>query len=711
MSMERHRNNLDGAVDGTVLQAQTVTADTIVMHAPDSNYAALRTPRQLPLATTNWVDREDEFAKLRRFMSAPGATRIALTGLGGVGKTALAVQWLHDCRDSHPDGALYADLGGWSSGGPTTPQAVLAAWLRALGVPVDDLPVDLNELAALYRTVTADRALVVLADNAISVAQVRPLLPASATSIIAVTSRKRLAGLRIAGFDYLDLECLLAPIGASLLAKLSGVDGTTPEQRRVFELLSQRCHGHPLALSIAGAHLATRPSRTADQLITLLPHHHPLAISMDDASVRGVFDVSYDELEPTAARLYRLLAEHPGAEFTSEPAAAGLKGTLAITEHALAQLVDANLLTEIRDHRYRHHDLLREHATELADRHDTKSARHAAKRRMIEWYLRRTAAADLAINSFPRRFSPVYEDLNGATFINPRQALDWFADERANILASQQLAAEHDWDGLVYQFAEALWNPLRPNYASDELAETQQLGADAARRCKHVLESVCLTRLGFAESNRGNTEAAVAACTAAYECATDHGSQWAQSAALSTRARAFTAADDPRRALTDLAEALEIDEEQGERRSVALRHRRIGEAYTHPKITDYPQAIWHLRKATEIMSSLADEIGHARVVTYLARAHLGAGQCDAALFELRRVLRPLQSSGASAYLADVYTLMGRAHAELGHLDDADVCFADAIAQYAAIGPGTAKAADEVRQRRDQLAHRTADEKI
>lgn len=623
-----------------------------------------------------------------------------LAGTAGVGKTALATRWLHSYRASHPDGALYADLGGSEPGGPANPQHVLASWLRALGVAPADFPAEFAELAALYRTVTADKALVVLADNAFSAAQVRLLLPASEACIVVVTSRFRLGGLRIDGFELLTLDCFPVPTGAALLSKLMGIEQPSG-QLRVLESLSRRCHGHPLALSIAGAHFANRPERPA-QLITLLPDHTPMTMSVDDLSVRGVFDVSYDELEPTAARLYRLLAMHPGTEFTVEPAAAGLDESLATTGHALRQLLNANLITAIQEHRYRHHDLLREHAIELAEKHDAKSARQAALRRMIEWYLRRTAAADLVMNPLPRRFSPVYEDLDDARFTEPQQAHDWFAHEHANVLASQHLAAEHGWDGLVYQFAETLWNPLRPSHAADELAETQQRGADAARRCGHVLESVCLTRLGFAETNRRNHEAAVQACTAAVERATELGSGWAQSAALATRARARTAADDPRGALTDLGHALEIDEELGEPRSVALRHRRIGQAYTHPKITDYAQAIWHLHKSTEIMLSLGDEIGHARAVTYLAEAHLSAGQCDATLFELSRVVRALRSYGAPTYLAHAYTVMGRAHAHLDHVAEARDCFTDAIDLYTAAGPAMTKAAEAVRQLRAQL---------
>jgi hypothetical protein len=151
---------------------------------------------------------------------------------------------------------------------------------------------------------------------------------------------------------------------------------------------------------------------------------------------------------------------------------------------------------------------------------------------VIEWHLRRTAAADVAINPRSRRFSPVYEQLDTEPFSNAEQALDWFAVERANVLASQYCAAQQGWDGLVFQLAEAVWNPLRPSYLADDLVDTQRLGMAAAERCQHVLEAVFLARLGFGESNRGHHEAAITACTSVIERASAFGDGWVQSAAL-----------------------------------------------------------------------------------------------------------------------------------------------------------------------------------
>jgi hypothetical protein len=185
--------------------------------------------------------------------------------------------------------------------------------------------------------------------------------------------------------------------------------------------LSTRTLGHFIELAVTMTKSDIRdllmqsgvanPHRSPADLITRLNTDHgaTLALHVDEASVGGILDMSYDDLDADTARLYRLLAAHPGAEFTADPLAAALDQPVAEVEHRLAMLADAHLVTAVAATRYRQHDLPREHAQALAEQHDDASQRRAALRSMIEWYLRRTAAADMAINPRSRRFSPVYE--------------------------------------------------------------------------------------------------------------------------------------------------------------------------------------------------------------------------------------------------------------------------------------------------------------
>lgn len=694
-----HSNTVSGSVHGQVLQAHTVTADTIVLHAPERRVPV---PRQLPPPTRTWVDRAGELERLDRLLTTTGPTRVVVTGLGGVGKTGLAVRWLDAHHEHHPDGVLHVDLNGWSGHPPPATQQILAGWLRALGVAVDDLPGEVAELVALYRTVTAGKAVAVLVDNARSAEQVQPLVPATTRGTILVTSRHRLAGLAVTGFRHLELDCFPAATGAALLASLLD-ENRSPLGDDLLHALARRCHGHPLALTIAEAHLAAHPRRDPARVITRLTHlaEASAALHPHELSVEGVLQMSYEDLDAATARLYRGLAEHPGAEFTAEPLAAGLDVSINEINHGLGRLVEANLVTETGDERYRLHDVLRENVQALADQ-DDKAERLAIRRRMIEWYLRRAAEADKVINPFPRRFSDVYADLDSGVFADAKAALAWADAERASLLAAQQVAADQGWTELVYQFGEVLWNPLRPNYTAGELVSSQFLGANAAADAGHILEVVCRTRQGFGETNLGHHEAAVAVCTIAVERASEVGDPWLESGALSTRARAHLKADDPHAALPDLYRALEIAEEMSDARSIALRHRRLGETALHPKIADTQLALHHLRLAASMFTGIGDDIGHARTVMQLARALTLNGHAAEAASELAAIEQAVRDYGSVGYLADLCALLGEVHTSLGDTADAHRRYNQAIDYYTAAGPGAEKSKAAVITKRDAL---------
>lgn len=251
MTESGHHNDIGGTVTGPVPQARTVTAHT--------------TPRQFPPPHPVWTNRAHELAALDELAAGTAPTWALLTGLGGIGKTELAVHWLTRQRADHPDGELYADLSAWRDQLPARPDQVLAGWLQALGVPPDDLPADLSELTAFYRSITAEKSLLVLVDNAFSAEQVRPLIPASPSSTIFATSRRQLRGLLLAGFRPVDLTYFTPDTGGTLLATLLG----QPSLSDLDELraLASRGHGHPFALAVAGARLAANPHRRQADLI------------------------------------------------------------------------------------------------------------------------------------------------------------------------------------------------------------------------------------------------------------------------------------------------------------------------------------------------------------------------------------------------------------------------------------------------------------
>lgn len=306
-------NDLSGTVEGPSVQAGTVHGG-IHITAPASS--GTRIPWQLPPAVP-LTNRAAELAAMDQTREQAerrgGPTLIVLSGLGGVGKTVLALSWLHGFRDLCAAGQLHADLGAQGQEGPVPPGEALGRFLRALGLPPDRIPPTVDERAATFRSLTAGRGLAVLLDDAMTAAQVRPLLPSS-PGIAVVTSRKRLPGLSVDGFTTVHLEPMDQQDAVELLASTLD-DNRVDQQPADARALVDLCAGLPLAVRVAGARLAARPRRPINAMVRALAREQDrlnvLAID-GDHTVRAALDLSYQELPAPAAALYRWLGLFPG---------------------------------------------------------------------------------------------------------------------------------------------------------------------------------------------------------------------------------------------------------------------------------------------------------------------------------------------------------------------------------------------------------------
>lgn len=351
-------------------------------------------PAQLPASVPAFTGRAAQLRELDRLVAEHGAHApvviSAVTGAGGVGKTALAVRWAHQAAQRFCDGQLYADLRGFSSGAPEHPLHVLAAFLRALGLPDEQIPKDVSDAARLYRSVLAGRRMLILLDNVRDPAQARPLLPGSPTCVVVVTSRSRLDGLvAVDGARRVDLDTLPAADAVELLAALVGRDRVAAEPEAAVDL-ARACAGLPLALRITAAHLVGHPERTLAEQAALLRADAlgELTVEGDEhTAVRRTFDLSYQRLTPAAGRLFRLLGLSPCATFGT--AAAAALGGLTVPEagRILRELTAAHLVTPSGRDRYALHDLMSTYAKERAERDDTPQARRRATHRLMGWYL------------------------------------------------------------------------------------------------------------------------------------------------------------------------------------------------------------------------------------------------------------------------------------------------------------------------------------
>ena len=252
----RPSNAITGGVAGTSVQAGAIHGSVHFHHDAAGGIPAI--PRQLRPPPAHFTGRGRELAELDRIAGVrerDGPALVVISGPGGVGKSALALRWLHGVIDHYPDCQLYVDL---AAGQPLI--SVLGGFLRALGIAAERVPVEVGEAASLFRSLTAGKRIAVLIDNAGSAAQVRTLLPASALSVVVVATRWRLGGLVMDGAAFLPVGPLPAAAGAELLERAVGGSRLAHEPDAVARLV-ELCGGLPLALAIVGARLAMRPDR------------------------------------------------------------------------------------------------------------------------------------------------------------------------------------------------------------------------------------------------------------------------------------------------------------------------------------------------------------------------------------------------------------------------------------------------------------------
>jgi DNA-binding SARP family transcriptional activator len=468
-------------------------------------------PAELPADVATFTGRAQSLADLDAAATgaAPTVVISAIAGAAGVGKTALAVHWAHRVAGRFPDGQLYVNLHGYGPGPPVRPVDALARFLRALGVPADQVPIDVDEAAARYRTALAGRQVLVVLDNAADAAQVRPLLPGARGCAVVVTSRDRLTGLVARdGAVRLALDVLSADESGALLGRILGADRVRTEPDAVAEL-TRLCGHLPLALRIAAANLLQRPRQTIVGYVDELragDRLDALAVDGDEQSaVRAAFGHSYRHLPEPDRRLFRLLGLVPGADVTAESAAA-LTGA-PDARRALDRLTAAHLLDQHSPGRYSFHDLLRLYAAERARHEDAEAERRAALTRLLDHY--RTSAVAAMNRAFPEEW-PGRPDISVAdTPADPAQARSWLDAARANLVAAAGYAAEHGWPEHARDLASTLWLYLTtgPHYAEAIVINTHALHA-ARDTGDQPAEGDALTNLGAIYWRTGRPEQA-----------------------------------------------------------------------------------------------------------------------------------------------------------------------------------------------------------
>lgn len=524
----------------------------------------------LPRAPRGFHGRAAELAALSR--SAAGEAPVCLvTGPAGVGKTALALQWAHRNPALFPDGRLFADLRGFSAAGEPALIDVLREFLLALGVSPRRVPESVPAAAALFRSLTARRRLLVVLDNARDSATVRTLLPGGADCVTLVTSRHRLEGLIASDAARpVPLDTLETDDGTALLAGVLGEERVLAEPvaaRRLSEL----CGGLPLALRVTAARLAGRPRRTLAALAgELADERGRLAyLDVDDTGVAAALRLTVQHLPPGAVHQLARLGHHPGGHYDPY-AAAALAGTDPVTARAaLEQLAAAHLVTETAPGRWVLHDLVRLYARSL----DPASAREALIGVLDHCIATALAAADTAEPGGERCFV-LPEDFRRPSavqdFADRAEAMRWLATEREDLALTALAAREaglddRAWRIILLQWPQMVWR------VRDSWSPLLELALESARAEKDAYaESRVLTLLGWVLTEEGRTAEAAALLERSPVLAREAGDPLGEATALVNLAVVQAELGELPTALENCARAVELTRGEGDRHTEML---------------------------------------------------------------------------------------------------------------------------------------------
>lgn len=574
--------------------------------AASSSEPTVVAPRQLPAAVRHFTGRTAEIASLDRWfqqMSGDTTGISTINGMAGVGKTALALHWAHRVAGQFPDGQLYVNLRGYdASGQPADADEVVGKLLDAIGVGRARIPADLDSRTALYRSVLADKRMLILADNAKDSAQVRPLLPGSPGSMVVVTSRNQLDGLVAAeGARTLNLDVLGRSEAVDLLAAHLGAAEVAAEPAAADELIAL-CGQLPLALAVVAARAAATNWPLAVHAVELAKGTRRLdALSLGDAAadVRSVFSWSYRQLGERAARMFRLLGVHPGPEI-SMPAAASLAALPAAqARRALRELSQVNLIAERTLGRFVLHDLLHEYATDLATIGDAGEARQASVR-MFDHYLHTAQAAACALDAAQDLVAsgPPAPSVKPEPITDCDQALTWFEAEHKVLTAVVGQAAQTGFDDHALRLTWAMVTFCDRRGLWHDLAAAQQLALTAGRRLAdqsgqvrtHLNLGRVYCRLGQTDLARANLETAAGLA--------DHlGDDAGHARAHITLSVVHESTGNRQESLNSSLRALELAESAGQPALAAMACNNVG--YNYAKLGDYDQALRYCQLALE----------------------------------------------------------------------------------------------------------------
>ncbi|AZQ35471.1 tetratricopeptide repeat protein [Streptomyces cyaneochromogenes] len=603
-------------------------------------------PAQLPASVPDFTGRSAFVRELSEVLAGASGTEgrvmavSALAGIGGVGKTTLAVHVAHQSRSAFPDGQLYVDLQG-AGPRPAEPETVLGSFLRALGTADSAIPDSLEERAALYRSLLDGRRILVLLDNARDAAQVRPLLPGMEGCAALVTSRVRMVDL--AGAHLVDLDVMSPDEALSLFTKIVGEERVASEREAALDVVAA-CGFLPLAIRIAASRLAARRTWTVSVLAAKLADERRRLdeLQAGDLAVKATFELGYGAMEPAQARAFRLLGLADGPDISLAAAAAVLDLPPEDTEELLESLVDTSLLESAAPGRYRYHDLVRLYARACAERDEQPPGeRDEALSRLLDFYLATTAQV-YAIEHGEDRLTDHLEPTRypGLRFTEAAAALDWLYTEAGQLLACVRQAAGTE---RLRRAVDLLW-------AAKDLTES---GANS-HQYEMTARATCeATRVAGHERAEGRARTVL-------------------SDVLLVSGRVQQSEQEARVAMELAARAqdsIAVSWVANNRGLICLHESRFADGKVF-----FDQALEGLRAA-------GNRLFEATVLGNLSRAHLGMGNIAKAVEIAQRGLAVHTAVGRTVRLANGHFQLGVALTRAGRSTEALSQFSDALGLF------------------------------
>jgi DNA-binding SARP family transcriptional activator/tetratricopeptide (TPR) repeat protein/DNA-binding XRE family transcriptional regulator len=632
-------------------------------------------PAELPADVAGFVGREEHLGLLDDLLPETGIS--AIVGTPGVGKTALAVHWAHRVRAKFPDGQLYVNLHGYASGSPVRPVEALRRFLRALGVPGDRIPVDIDEAAALYRTKLADRRALIVLDNAATVTQVRPLLPGSPGSLVLITSRDRLTGLAATeGARRLDLEVLAPADARALLVRMLGEERALAEPD-ALDALTLTCAYLPLALRVAGANLDSGPYITiAEYLDDLRERGRLTELTVDGdplGAVRTAFDLSYERLDAPTRRIFRLLGLVPGADFTPHAAAALAESSLVDARRSLAALAAASLVTEHVAGRFHFHDLLREYAAERAGLDGDAASARAAASRLFEFYLRTAAAADRLLYPYVERMTGQGESVgdSSAAITSEAEAVGWLDAERANLFAAVVQAKARGLGHYAWPLVDAVRGYLWTRGHSSAGLTAATIGLKAAQEEQNrSAEGAMYALLGLIHYSLSDYRQSAACHLHALAISRETGNRAAEAGSLHNLGRVHAQTGPHTEEAGYYEQALKISREEGYRHGEASALNYVGVAAL--SLGELDKAAEHGVRALTLSRQLGDRDLEARSLHNLGLVHWARGELDQSISLHRECLELARRIQSRHGVAPSLISLAETHNDAGrHLEAED----------------------------------------